>query len=103
MALRLTKGTKENLPVDITDRSGNISNLAGLLPKYDFVNDANVYIYTAAIAVGTDMRLNCFVDATAGGPSGLLPVGHYRLFVSFTSGAEVPRLGPVDVYIVDTN
>jgi hypothetical protein len=102
MPVRLAKGTKEYIPVDVTDRTGAITNLASLTPTYDFLNDAGTAIYSAASAVASSMRLSCLIDASSGGPSGLLPNGHYRLFVSFTSAPTIPRLGPIDVYISDT-
>jgi hypothetical protein len=50
----------------------------------------------------TAMRINPLVDTSSGGPGGLLPVGHYRLFVGFTVGSEVVKLGPIDVQLVET-
>lgn len=103
MAVRLGKGTKEIIEVDVVDETGIVTDLSGLLPKFDFLDDLNIFIYTLETATASGMTMACLVDTSATGPGGLLPVGHYRLFVSFTVGSEVPRLPPIDVYIVDTN
>lgn len=101
MALTIAKGTKEILPVDIDDSTGVVTSLAALSPKYDLMKDDDTFVYNQATATTSGMRMDCLIDATAAGPSGLLPVAHYRLFVSFTVGTEIPRLGPIDVYIRD--
>ncbi len=101
MAVYIAKGTKEYVPVDITDSSGIVTDLSGLSPKFDFLDDSDVFIYNQATATASGMEMNCLLDVSSTGPSGLLPVGHYRLFVGFTVGSEKPRLGPIDVYIRD--
>lgn len=101
-AIAIAKGTKELIPVDVIDRSGIVTDLSTLSPKYDFLDDASTFIYNQATASATGMTLYCLIDASATGPGGLLAVAHYRLFVGFTVGSEKPRIGPVDVYIRDT-
>lgn len=101
MAILLAKGTKEIVRVDVTDDTGVVTDISGLLPKFDFINAANTFIYTLATATASGMTISCLLDTSATGPSALLPVGHYRLFVSFTVGTEIPRLGPIDCYIRD--
>lgn len=103
MAILLAKGTKEIVIIDVADDTGSISDISILSPTYDFITDANVFIYTAAVATADGMQVSCLLDTSASGPSGLLAVGHYRLFIRFTIGTELPRLGPVDVFIRDTN
>lgn len=103
MAVSIGKGTKEIVAVDVVDRTGIVTDLSSLSPKFDFLNDADTFIYTQATATGVSMRIDSLIDASATGPSGLLPVGRYRLFVGFTAGSEKPRLGPIDVFIVDRN
>lgn len=101
MAVYLAKGTQEIIPVDIDDVTDVISDLSTLSPKYDFLDTADAFIYNQATATTVNMRMDCLIDASASGPSGLLAVGKYRLFVSFTVGTEQPRLGPIDVFIID--
>ena len=103
MAVTIAYKTKEIIIVNVTDDTLVVTDISGLLPKFDFINDANTAIYNAATATATGLAISCLVDTSATGPSGILPVGHYRLFVSFTVGSEIPRLGPIDVYIKDTN
>jgi hypothetical protein len=103
MSVTLAKNTKEYVRVDVTDDTGVVTDISGLSPKFDFINDSNTSIYSAATATASGMTISCLLDTTATGPSGLLPVGHYRLFVSFTVGSEIPRLGPIDVFIKDVN
>lgn len=101
--IRLTKGTKEDVSVDVTDIDNSISDLSTLSPTYTVLDDANVAKYTAASATATGMRIKCRMDTSASHAGGLWAVGHYRLFVGFTSGTQVISLGPIDVYVVDTN
>ena len=103
MPAYLAKGTQEIIPVDIEDVTDIVSDLTALLPKYDFLNAADTAIYNQATATTLGMRMDCLIDASASGPLGLLPVGRYRLFVCFTVGTEQPRLGPIDVFIIDRN
>lgn len=101
MAIELAYKTKEIVIVDVTDDTGVVADISGLSPKFDFINDSEVSIYTAATATASGMAISCLLDTSVTGPSGVLPVGHYRLFVSFTVGSEIPRLGPIDVFIKD--
>lgn len=102
MATKLSKGTKENVPVDLVDRTAVVTDLSAATPKFTLMKDDNSTVYSDATATGAGMRITCLVDASAAGPGGLLPVGHYRLFVKFTVGSEIVVLGPEDIYIVDT-
>lgn len=102
MALRLTKGTKEKVPVVVNDVTGVVSDLAGTSPTYDLLKDDNSTIYSGASATPVGMRLDCLLDLSASGPGGLIAANtHLRLFVSFTISGEVPRLGPVDIMVMD--
>lgn len=104
MAVYLAYGTQEIIPVDIDDVTDVVTDLTALSPKYDFLNAADTFIYNQVAATATvGMRMDCLIDASASGPSGVLPVGRYRLFVSFTVGSEQPRLGPIDVFLIDRN
>ena len=101
MPVYLAKGTQEIIPVDIDDVTDVVSDLTALSPKYDFLDTADTFIYNQVTATTLGMRMDCLIDASASGPSGLLAVGRYRLFVCFTVGSEQPRLGPIDVFIID--
>ena len=100
--IRLAKGTKENVPVDVVDGSGATTDLSGATPKYDVMTDADVFLYNAATATAASMTITCMIDTSATGPSGPWPAGHYRLFVRFTVGSEIVRLGPADIYLTET-
>lgn len=102
MAITLTKNTKETVPVEVIDYTEVVTDISGLSPKFDFLKDDNSTVYSAQAATASGMIISCLIDTSASGPGGSLAVGHYRLFVSFTVGSEIPRLGPVDVYIKDT-
>lgn len=102
MAISLAKGTKETVIVLVDDVTDVVTDLSGLSPKFDFLDDANTFIYNQQAATASGMTMSCLLDVSATGPSGLLAVAHYRLFVGFTTGSEKPRLGPIDVFIKDT-
>jgi hypothetical protein len=104
MPVYLTKGTKETIPVDITDRTGVVTTLDSATGKqFDVLDDADVAKYSNQAATNNGMRLLCLVDTSAAHPGGEWAEGHYRLFPEFTLGSEVVRLGPLDIYIIDTN
>jgi hypothetical protein len=49
---------------------------------------------------GSLLRYYCLIDTTSGNPTAIaLVAGTYELYVGFTNGSEVPKLGPVDVVI----
>lgn len=102
MEIRLTKGTKEYVPVDVVDGSGSVTDLSGATPRYDVLDSANTVIYNAATPTASAMQLRCLLDTTATGPTGQAWAnGVYRLFVKFTAGSEIVRLGPLYVYLSD--
>lgn len=101
MAIAITLGTDEKVPVDIIDVTGIITTLVGSNPKFDVIDDADALLINQGTAeVSGTMRLLCPCDFSN---EVTFPVGHYRLFVEFTFGSEQPRLGPFDLQIVDTN
>lgn len=101
MAIKITKGTKENVPVDIIDNTGIIATLVGSNPKFDVLDAADtVLINQQAATVSGTMRLLCLCDFTN---TTTFPEGLYRLFVNFSFGSETPRLGPFDLQIADEN
>lgn len=101
MAIAITLGTKENVPVDIVDVTGIITTLVGSSPKFDVLDSTSTLkINQQAATVSGTMRLLCLCDFSN---EATFPIGAYRLFVEFTYGSEQPRLGPFDLQIVDTN
>lgn len=101
MALKITLGTKENIPVDIEDATGAITTLVGSSPTFDVLDSADtVKINAQAASVSGTMRLLCLCDFSN---TTTFPTGRYRLFVEFTVGSENPRLGPFDLDIIDEN
>jgi len=103
MAIKLTQGTKEIIPVDVVDTSGVVTDLSTATPKFWFQRADESYVYDNVAASAVGMRINCLVDTSASGPDGLLPTDELlRLFVGFTNGSEVIKLGPVGVYMVNT-
>lgn len=98
MSVNIALGTKEYLFVDVEDSTGVTTSLAAATPKFDVLDAADVVKINQATPTIANMRLSCLVDASN---TATFPVGVYRLFVNFTVGSEVPRLGPFTFYIVD--
>jgi hypothetical protein len=99
--LKLTAGTKEIVPVDVSDRSGATTDLSAASPTYTVLDDTSptpVAWYEDEATTASVMRISCMIDTSATHPDGVWPVGHYRLFVGFTVGSEVVKLGPIDLY-----
>lgn len=85
----LTKGTVESVVVDITDLTGEISDLGLTGPIFDVLDQDSNYMYqNEPVNSINDMRLFCLVDTST------WDVGIYRLYVSFTQAPETPKLGP---------
>jgi hypothetical protein len=100
--IRLTKGTKEIVPVTVYDATGTVTDLSGASPKFDLLKDDNSTVYLNQTATASGMRIDCLIDISAGGPSGLIAAEtHLRLFVEFVIGSEAPRQGPVDIIVKD--
>lgn len=99
MLQTLTKGTKEEILVDVVDRSGNITDLSTSTPQYDIEDSTGTEVHSNIAGTATGMRLKFLVDLTAAGPGGLLAVGDYQFFYNFTVGSQVIRKGPFDFQI----
>jgi hypothetical protein len=102
MSVRLTAGTKEIVPIDIIDSTQITTDLSAATPTYTVQDDADAYKYNAASTTASGMRIKPLLDTSATHAGGAWAVGHYRLFVGFTVGSEVIKLGPIDVYVVST-
>lgn len=104
MAIRLTKGTKEYVPVTVFDRSGIVTNLStqATAIKFDLLRDDDTTIYNNQTATADLMTINCLLDLSTTGPAGEVPDDtRLRLFVEFTVASESPRLGPVVIWVRD--
>lgn len=103
MAIKLTQGTIEIVPVDVVDTSGMITDLSTATPKFWLQRADLTYVYDNVAASAVDMRVNCLIDTSASGPDGLLPVDErLLLYIGFTNGSEIVKLGPIAVYMVVT-
>lgn len=95
----LAKGTKENIFVDIEDRSTiPVTDLSTSTPTFDVIDEADVFKVTAGSATASGMRITVPLDTTVGGT---WAEGEYRLLVKFTVGAQVIRKGPFFFFITE--
>jgi len=94
----VAKGSKENIRVTMTDRSGTVTDLAGSGPTFDVIDSGDVFKVTAASATASGLVITVLLDTTVGG---VWAEGEYRLFVKFSVGAEVVRKGPYFFTIVE--
>lgn len=101
MLQNMTKGTKEEVLVDVVDRSGGITDLSGSTPQYDIEDSAGAEVHSNVNGTGTGMTLKFLVDITAGGPGGVALVpGDYEFFYNFTVAGQVVRKGPFPFQVV---
>lgn len=91
MAETITQGSSEYMIADVTDRLGNLTGLAGTNPTYDVLNNLGSSMISGAVAAFNGMEVFCLIDTTT--PS-LWAAGDYRLYITFETGPETPRLGP---------
>src|SRR5262245_11941804 len=96
MPVRLTRGTIENVEVQVTDMTGLTTDLASSSPHFDVIkDDLTTLVVNNQAASATGMIVHCLCNTTSW-PSD----PHLNLFVKFTSGPETPRLGPFDIYML---
>lgn len=100
MLQNLTKGTKEEVLVDVVDRSGSVSDLSGSTPQYDIEDSTNTEVHSNIAGTGSGLQLKFIVDLTAAGPAGLLAPGDYEFFYNFSVAGQVVRKGPFPFQIV---
>lgn len=87
--VEITQGTKEIIPVDVVDRTGMTTDLSTASPKFWFQKPDDSYVYDNVAATAVAMQIQCLIDTSSGGPSGLLAEGTYRLYVGWTRGSEL--------------
>lgn len=102
--ISLVQGTIEPIDATVTDVGGALTTLDGLSPVFDVVPvdpvtglDDTPAKYTNEPATNSGMMIICLIDTTDGG---LWDRGNYRLYVSFTYLTQVPKLGPIDFYVI---
>jgi len=89
--IKLVKGTKENLGIDVVDKLGDLTTLDGTNPTFDVrLRDAASWIHQNAATTHDVMRLFCLIDTT----EAAYVEGTYELFIKFNNLPEIPRLGP---------
>ena len=89
--IKLVKGTKENLAIDVTDKLGNLTTLAGANTVFDVrLRDSPSWVHQNVGATFDLMRAFCMIDTTGSE----YVEGTYELFLKFNNLPEVPRLGP---------
>lgn len=102
--IQLVQGTIETVNATVTDLGGALTTLTGLSPVFDVVPvdpatdlDTVPAKYTNQSATNSGMMIICLIDTTSGGAWAR---GKYRLYVSFTYTSQVPKLGPMDFYVI---
>ena len=94
----ISKGSKENIRVTMTDRSGTVTDLSGSGPTFDVLDASDAFKVTAGSASASGLIISVLLDTTVGG---VWAEGEYRLFVKFTVGSEVVRKGPFFFTIIE--
>lgn len=97
---RLAQCSIEYMLVDVDDRAGLVTTLIGTTPKFTVYkkSDSSVQVNNQSCSVdaGKPMQLRCLIDTTL--PSAWAS-DQYELYVTFTSGSEVPVHGPFPFYV----
>jgi hypothetical protein len=90
MAVVLTLGTKEYVPIKVTDALKRIASLDATDLKFDVykADIAETVVETNVSAANSGMTALCLVDTTG------WTEGDYDLFIHFAAAPEIPRLGP---------
>jgi hypothetical protein len=96
MPIQLTRGTKETVEVQVSDMANQVTDLSGSSPHFDVEDDTGTKIVDNAAASANGMLIFCLIDTTGWADT----LMHVNLFTKFTSGSEVPRLGPFDIYLI---
>lgn len=92
----IVNGSKEQVVVDLKDLTGAVTNLSTASPKFSVKKSDGTTVVNLATASAVNMRVYCLIDTVAV----TYTVGSYRLFVSFTSGSEVPLILAGDFQII---
>ena len=95
----LAKTTKENIFVDIVDRSvPPITDLSTSTPAMRVLDSADTekVAFGSGTVTASGMRITVLLDTTVGGN---WAEGEYRLFVRFTVGSQLIVKGPFFFFI----
>jgi len=99
--VELTKPTKEHVPVDVKDRLGNLTDLAGTSPVFWLTkesDDSDTPLppgkQACDLTTPAGMTAYCLVDTTN------MAKDRYELFIQFQLLPEVPVLGPYNVEVI---
>lgn len=97
MAVVLTKGTIEFLPIRVSDALGNLGTLDGTGLAYDLYedNEAETVVLLSQSAQNDGMLALPLIDTST------LAEGPYNVFIKFTTFPETPRLGPFKFRVDD--
>lgn len=97
MAVTLTKGTIEFLPIRVSEALGNLTTLDGTGLSYDLHHDdeAETVVLTNQSAQNSGMIALPLIDTTG------LAEGPYSVFIKFIAFPETPRLGPYKFRVDD--
>lgn len=100
MSVELVKGTIEHVPVNVKDRMGDLTDLAGTTPMFKVrkeSDESTVIDWTAAdLTSPAGMTAHCLINTT------LVAVtkDRYELLLRFQLLPEIPILGPFDFEVV---
>lgn len=84
-------GTKEIVPIKVTDRLGNLTTLDGVPCTFTVKDRTGNAKYTnQAIQGNSGMTAFCLIDTAT------WAAGTYRLWLKVPIGAEAPVLGPFE-------
>lgn len=96
--VELTKPTIEHVPVDVRDRLGSLTDLAGTSPVFWLTKetDGSTVINSTPcdLTSPAGMTAYCLINTTT------LAKDRYELYIQFTLLPEVPVLGPFDIEVI---
>lgn len=103
---QITRGSKEEILIDITDRRGLVTDLSTAGPKQDVrLGDNSAYKQTsdgtyanAVVASASGLTVIATVDTLVGG---IWAAGAYKLYVWFVVGTQTVRKGPYLFEVVE--
>jgi len=98
MPITIVDGSKEYIKVEVIDNSDTpITSLSGTTPLYDTTTTAFAAVQTGATPAVSGMFLYCLIDGTL---SGYVAGDKYYLYPKFTLAPEIPKLGPIEFFII---
>jgi hypothetical protein len=98
VAETLRKGTVEWLIYDVTDKLGNLNDLAGTNARYDVYDPTGTKIVTQTSLSTDGMQAYALMDTTG---SNFVPNSlPYRVYLQFDTGPESPYLFGGDFILI---